>query len=139
MSKNGRHEYYSANTITASIITDTGLGLFESLYLGGGVTIATGTLDPEGFIDGQIGDMFIRTNSTEDKSNQLSIKTTAGGNTGWQRNVQMKKGTTAQRPTALSAFSDTGLQYFDTDLLIPIYFVATNSTTGWSNAAGADV
>lgn len=42
----------------------------------------TGTGSPEGVLNGELSDMYIRTDGTS--TTTLYVKTTNGGNTGWQ-------------------------------------------------------
>lgn len=49
------------------------------------------------------------------------------------------KGTTKNRPTSILGSSDSGYEYFDTDLGKPIYFVYKNGTKTWVDAMGVPI
>ena len=134
--QNGRTNFYSGNVITA-FITATGTLGGSSLLLNDVDRVSGGTGAPEGVLNGNVGDLYMRSGALPSRDS-VYVKDSGTGTTGWIRLVKFLKGATSNRPTGLFS-SDLGLQYYDTDLDIPIFYSASGSATNWSNALGVDV
>lgn len=130
-------EQISGKTIFQDSTGDTGrIGIGSAgteILLNGSTRVYSNDGDP---VDGDAtGSLYTRKNATIDRANGLHCR--IGG--AWFDYRPFLRGTTANRPNDANLFSsDIGLQYFDTTLNMPVYYVSSGSATKWKDAAGND-
>ena len=99
-------------------LTSSGTNTDKGIFLGAN--------DPNGVTVASVGSLFVNTSNSK-----VFTKKSGAANTGWIELIELRSGSSAARPSGLSA----GYPYFDTTLNKPIWY---NGTT-WVDANGLTV
>lgn len=117
----------------SAAVTTTEVRLGNNLAQASRPIVTAGNNTPEGVVSAPIGSIFGRTNATV--GGEAYVKASGGGTVnGWLPLELRRYGTTAERPTGLSA-GHTGIEYFDTTLAKPIWW----ATSVWRDGNGTAV
>lgn len=118
--------FYVSQTGKVSIRSNQASERYRAISVGSGA--------PDGSVDGDPGDIFIRTETPTGSAIYIKY-TTSGTLTGWYPISVRRTTTTALRPTGLNNSSDRGVTCWDTTIGKPIWW----NGTAWVDATGAAV